>query len=111
MRRLTLIIALTLIAAACGGGGGAAEFSASDSTVSTLETPDTDLGGTSLNETTTTLAATDDDRAGPAPTAPPAIPDSDYPDIVVNDLSGGDVNLRELVLEDNPVLLWFWAPH
>jgi hypothetical protein len=30
---------------------------------------------------------------------------------VVADLAGGDVNLRELALETEPVLLWFWAPH
>ena len=45
------------------------------------------------------------------PAAPTELPDSDYPDVVVADLAGGEVNLRELVLEPRPVLLWFWAPH
>jgi hypothetical protein len=39
------------------------------------------------------------------------LPESDYPDVTVADLAGGEFNLRELALEAEPVLLWFWAPH
>ena len=88
MRRLVILVAFGLVAAACGGTGASVPFESSATTGDTMGT--------------TTTAP---------PTAPTELPDSDYPDVVVADLAGGEVNLRELALESEPVLLWFWAPH
>ncbi len=93
MRHLVALFALALVAAACGDGGAS---------VTTLETLDA-----STSETLTPSTQADNEQQGPA--AP--LPESDYPDVVVADLAGGEVNLKELALEQNPVLLWFWAPH
>ena len=107
MGRLTFIAAFALIAAACGSGESAVTF----------ESPTTvDSSGTGDATTTTTVLDRPDDTPDAstttvAPTAPIDLPESDYPDVVVADLAGGEVNLKELALEDEPVLLWFWAPH
>ena len=94
VRRLIVLIApLALVAAACGDSGA---------TGTTMETLDS-----SSSETHAPAATTPTEQEEPA--AP--LPESDYPDVVVADLAGGEVNLRELALEQNPVLLWFWAPH
>jgi len=90
MRKITTLIAIALIAAACGADGETA------STMETLEEASSDT-----MPPITTSASED----------PVALPESDYPDVVVADLAGGEVNLRELALETEPVLLWFWAPH
>ena len=94
MKRIILLIALGLVAASCGG--------ASSSTFESLEDGSSNTLAPLVTSTTT---------GAPSAAAPAALPDSDYPDVVVADLAGGDVNLRELVLESKPVLLWFWAPH
>ena len=55
--------------------------------------------------------------AGPAPVAPPttvapsAADASVLPDIVVDDVGGGRVNLASLAPSAEPILLWMWAPH
>jgi hypothetical protein len=62
----------------------------------------------------TSIATTDSSVAPsttPGTVPPVELPDSDYPDIVVTDLAGGSVNLRELALATQPTLVWFWAPH
>ena len=33
------------------------------------------------------------------------------PDIVVDDVGGGTVNLASLAPSAEPILLWMWAPH
>lgn len=94
MRHLLALIAFALVVAACGDSGA---------TGTTMETLD---------------SSSSDTLASAAPQAPAEqqgpqqpLPESDYPDVVVTDLAGGQANLRELALEQNPVLLWFWAPH
>ena len=105
MRRLVLIAAFALLAAACGSGESAVTFAS----------PDAGSGGAVSPSTTTTQPQSDEGPAGPtttaAPSAPIDVPESDYPDVVVADLAGGEMNLKELALEEEPVLLWFWAPH
>ena len=81
MRRLASFIVLALVAAGCGSADGVANSS-----------PATTLAGGTGEQT---------------PIAIPDLPDSDFPDVVVADLAGGNVNLRMLVLEPKPVLLWF----
>ena len=55
--------------------------------------------------------------AGPAPAetqtsvAPSASGASVLPDIVVDDVGGGKVNLASLAPSAEPILLWMWAPH
>ena len=97
MRKIVLLIAIALIAAACGGDG---------ETASTMETLD---GGSSDTLAPPTTEATTTAPVGPE--QPADLPESDYPNVVVADLAGGEVNLKELALETEPVLLWFWAPH
>lgn len=104
MRRITTLIAISLIAAACGADG---------ETASTMETLDEGSSGTLppiTAATATTTRAGSTDTTG-APTGPTVLPESDYPDVVVADLAGGEINLKSLALEAEPVLLWFWAPH
>ncbi len=112
MRRLTLLIAIAFIAAACGGGTSSATFESLDTSESSTLTPSagSEMTTTSVvtDGATTTVAPTDTETTVAAPTE---LPDSDYPDVVVADLAGGEVNLRELALGAEPVLLWFWAPH
>ena len=85
MRRSASFIVLALVAAGCGSADGVANSSSA-----------------------TTLAGGTGEQT---PIVIPDLPDSDFPDVVVADLAGGNVNLRMLVLEPKPVLLWFWAPH
>lgn len=102
MHRTSFLVAFALVAAACGG-----------SSVADTSRPRTTQAGGSGEQTPIVMPDTTVGQAGPTAPAPaPAdLPDSDYPDIVVADLAGEDVNLRTLVLEPKPVLLWFWAPH
>ena len=114
MRRFALLIVIALVAAACGGGASSNEFrpqtTADSGTDSTLESLDSGASGEPMPETTTSTTSTSVQDTTDS-TEPVIVPDSDFPDIVVTDLAGGEVNLRELALEENPVLLWFWAPH
>ncbi len=94
VRRYAALIALALVAAACGDSGA---------TGTTLQTLDSSASETMPPPTTGTAQ-----QQGPES----PLPASDYPDVVVADLlAGGDFHLKELALEQNPVLLWFWAPH
>ena len=97
VRLLGATIAFAIVVAACGDSG---------TTVTTLETLDSSSSET-LAPTAPPTTATTDEQQGPER----PLPESDYPDVVVADLAGGEVNLKELALEQNPVLLWFWAPH
>ncbi len=93
VRRFVALFAFALVAAACGDSG---------STATTLQTLDSSSSETMPPETAPASQQSPDQP----------LPDSDYPDVVVADLaSGGDFHLKELALEQNPVLLWFWAPH
>lgn len=92
-RLLAPIAAMLLVVTACGDSG------ATGSTLATLDS--------GSSETLASPAVTAPATQGPE--AP--LPESDYPDVVVTDLAGGDFHLKELALEQNPVLLWFWAPH
>ncbi len=57
------------------------------------------------------------EHAGPAPAATPTsvVPSASgasvLPDIVVDDVGGGTVNLASLAPSAEPILLWMWAPH
>jgi hypothetical protein len=109
MRRLTILIAaLALIAAACGSGETSEAFVSPSTTTATAVTPSSDE---SPSTTAAPATSAPSDGAGTTTSPPAALPDSDYPDVTVADLAGGELNLRELALEAEPVLLWFWAPH
>ena len=114
MRKFVALISLALVSAACGGGASSETFESLEAGPSGTITPSTSAPAPS---TTTPTTAADTTDTSAAPVAPPApadtaeLPESDYPDVVVADLAGGEVNLRELALESEPVLLWFWAPH
>lgn len=98
-----------MVTAACGG----ADNSESPATSVAPSPSLTDAGG-SGDQTPieapdpTTSPPQTSGTPGPTPTE---LPDSDYPAIVVTDLAGGTVDLRELALGDKPTLVWFWAPH
>ncbi len=110
MRRLTILIAaLALVATACGSGETSQSFAGPATTASTLPSPSDQ---TPTSDAASATTAPSDGATTTTPTSTPAVlPESDYPDVTVADLAGGEVNLKELVLEAEPVLLWFWAPH
>jgi hypothetical protein len=106
MRRLIIVTALALVAVACGGDGASEEFVSPSTSQPSPTTTDTGpISTEAADGTTSTVPPTT------PPAAPAELPESDYPDVVVADLAGGELNLRELALETKPVLLWFWAPH
>lgn len=53
----------------------------------------------------TAVAVTTPTTAAPAPSGK-----SILPDLTVDDVAGGTVNLSSLAPAPRPVLLWFWAP-
>ncbi|NNC42799.1 MAG: hypothetical protein HKO03_06135, partial [Acidimicrobiia bacterium] len=79
--------------------------------------PDTETSATASGDQPTSQEPTD----SPAPDFEPAepevdringpFPESQFPDVIVEDLAGGQVNTKFLATLDKPVLLWFWAPH
>jgi hypothetical protein len=110
MRRLTILIAaLALVAAACGSGETSEAFVSPSTTTATTLPPSSDQSPTTAAPATTTPS--DGATTTTPPSTPAVLPESDYPDVTVADLAGGELNLRELALEAEPVLLWFWAPH
>ena len=111
MRRLTILIAaLALVAAACGSGETSEAFVSPSTTAATTQPTSSDQSPTTAAAPATTTPADGASTTTP-PSTPAALPESDYPDVTVADLAGGELNLRELALEAEPVLLWFWAPH
>jgi hypothetical protein len=108
MIRIITFLVFALVATGCGGGESATTF----------ESLDSGSGGTAASSTTTTADPAAGSEAPPPTTArqesssaDAPLPDSDYPDVVVADLAGGEFHLKELAREEEPVLLWFWAPH
>ena len=96
--RAAAVVVGVLVLAACGGG--------SDSSAG-----DSDGGETNA-------ARVDGDVAAPSPAADEVAvrPEADIasnllPDLVVDNLTTATkVNLRNIVPNDRPVLLWMWAP-
>lgn len=110
-RRVTAgLVAGTLLLAACGG---------SDSGDAGEALPAADATGES------DTGESDTSEAAPAPTGSArldlvgadVIPAADVasnllPSVIVNDLNTGqEVNFRNLVPQEKPILLWMWAPH
>lgn len=98
---IALVSALSLVIAACGGGGGG-------------ETPFLATGGGG------DTSGSQSSPSAPASVEPGGVPSSgdaasarnQLPDVTVIDVAtGSEVNLRALVPADNPLVLWFWAPH
>jgi hypothetical protein len=111
MRRLIILLAFGLVATACGSGESSAVFQSSAPTTATTVPAVIDETSTTTDGSPAATAPSDGVTTTVPQAAPTELPGSDYPDVVVADLAGGEVNLRELVLEPRPVLLWFWAPH
>ena len=105
---LALGAVLLLLAAACGDTGVAEDnVPFVPGTSATTGTPAT--GAPTTGEPTSGAPTTSAPAAPTVDERPP--PPSDYPAIEVIDLAGGNVNLASLAPSQNPVLLWFWAPH
>lgn len=113
--RLSLaLVAAALVLASCGG-------TTSAPTPVPTTTPST--APTTAPATAADASGTDDQPTAPAdsqaPESEPAevdpingpFPESQFPDVVVEDLAGGQVNTKFFATLDKPVLLWFWAPH
>ena len=100
-----------MILAACGGG--------SDSSGSGAEAgeplPEADAGDDSSTESDAAPAAVGAgyvDLVGPDVVPAAEIETNLLPNVVVDDLGNArKVNLRNLVPQEKPVLLWMWAPH
>ncbi|MCP3854068.1 MAG: hypothetical protein GY745_09400 [Actinomycetia bacterium] len=107
MRRTILIFtAGSLVLAACGGSSGGDEGAAEPATAP-VTLPRTTEAGEAGQVGPTTSAAT------PAPTEAAADPVLNlFPDVDVIEIATGEtINLLSLIAIDQPVLLWFWAPH
>lgn len=91
-RRLTagLVAGLGIILTACGRPAPPAERAFPDTTMPRVPTA---------------VAVTTPTTAAPAPSG-----ESVLPDLAVDDVAGGTVNLSSLAPAPRPVLLWFWAP-
>jgi hypothetical protein len=76
---------------------------------------DESTGGSADDGAATTSTQRDDggvDLVGTEVGTASAIETNPFPDLVVDDLNRGtQVNLRNAIPGDRPVLLWFWAPH
>jgi hypothetical protein len=107
-------VAGVVILAACGGGDTDDAASGSSSAL-----PEVDAGTPADAATTPagdiTPAATGDGFADLFGTEVVDVSNIDtnlLPDLVLNDLTNGrDVNLRNLVPQEQPILLWMYAPH
>jgi hypothetical protein len=122
-----LLLVTALVLAACGGTDATPDTSNDKSTASGQ--PADQSASADADETTTTQTDSEEAVSDPtpdsiapqeeAPTEEAApldrlngpFPDSEFPDAVVEDLAGGQVNVKYLGAETKPVLLWFWAPH
>lgn len=125
--RVCALIVVALVMAACGGADGDSATGATESseaaTVTTTKAPTIEVATTESSVAGPESPISDED---PPPdssdgTAVPEaasvdrlngpFPDSQFPDAVVEDLAGGQINTKYLGTLDRPVLLWFWAPH
>jgi len=103
--KLVGILAITggLLTAGCGGGQSERVSSTPESTA---RAPGT---------TSAALPTIGSPGPGPAPSAAaqaPATGKSVLPDLAVDDVAAGSkVNLSSLVPAEQPLLVWFWAPH
>jgi hypothetical protein len=113
-------VAGTMILAACGGGGDSDQGASNAQPADAL--PEVDAAATD---------GADAAEASPAADATPAAAGDGFvdlfgtdvvdganiesnllPDVVVNDLTNGrEVNFRNLVPQEKPILLWMYAPH
>ena len=128
-RRLAAGVAVgALTLAACGGGSDSSGPAAGAEPGVTL--PTVGSVATSADRPAATTPA-DEGPGSPAPVTPPAaaasglvdlvgpdvapaadIATNQLPDVVLDDVSNGrEVNFRNLVPQDKPILLWMWAPH
>lgn len=99
LRRLTatVLVPAGLALAACGETSAPGQPTAAGQAASTVP-----AAGTAAPPASTTPPS-------PAPAAPAA--NSVLPDLVVDDVAGGKVNLASLTPSPTPLLVWFWAPH
>ncbi|NNL48793.1 MAG: hypothetical protein HKO76_10565 [Acidimicrobiia bacterium] len=118
------LLALTAAAIVLASCGGTSTSPATDPATAPTTTPATTLTADPDTETSATDSdeqPTSQEPAGPSPDSEPAetevdriigpFPESQFPDVIVEDLAGGQVNTKFLATLDKPVLLWFWAPH
>ena len=108
VRRLGLLAGLAVVAAGCGGGGSEVDVGAADEVAAppglttTLARPDPAVASTPATPTAPASGAT----------AEPLTPGSILPPVRLTDVrSGATVDLATLVPAQQPLLLWFWAPH
>lgn len=87
-----VVVALGLLLAACGGPAAPREVATPGPSATAPQVP------TAVVVSTPTTAA-------PAPAGTSVLPD-----LTVDNVAGGTVNLSSLAPAPRPVLLWFWAP-
>ena len=99
VRLVALLAGIALAQPACGGrpvagsaGAGAGAEAGAGPAATTQVAP---------SATVITVATT---------TIPPRPGRSILPDVTVDDVAGGTVNLASLAPSPRPLLLWFWAP-
>jgi hypothetical protein len=110
-------LAGTMIFAACGGGGESDDGASSAQPGEVVAEADTDVADTEEAAPTVDAApaAAGDgfvDLFGTDVVDVSNIDTNLLPDIVVNDLTNNrEVNFRNLVPQEKPILLWMYAPH
>lgn len=106
-RSILPLIALMCVAVLTACGSSATEDAtpprADAAAASTPDTPSTTPAEPDVQEAPETTTAPETEKA------PPKGPS--LPDVTVQDLAGGTVNVADLASGDTPVLVWFWAPH
>lgn len=109
------LVVATFVLAACGAGSDGAGSGAQPGT----SIPPVAETGTPVESSSSDAAATPPvaaaglvDLVGPDVVAAAEIESNKLPSVVVDELGNGrKVNLRNLVPQEKPILLWMWAPH
>ncbi len=123
-RLLTALFVASMALAACGGESAPPSAGSIDPVPTSTPQASGDQVSDPEDQGTETQSPPDSSTTGSETTEPTIVeeeppldringpfPESQFPDAIVEDLAGGQVNTKYLGTLERPVLLWFWAPH